>query len=58
MCGFCKVLLCVCLGFVKCFCVFVCGFCKVLLCVCLGFVKCFCVFVCMCGCFDNVWVFS
>jgi len=47
MCGFCNVLLCVCVGFVMCGCVCVCmcGFCNVLLCVCVGFVICCCVYV-------------
>ena len=39
MCGFCKVWVCVCVGFVMCECVYVWVF-KVWVCVCVGFVKC------------------
>ena len=58
MCGFFKVLVCVCVGFLKCwlcmygFCnLWVCGFCNVWLCVCVGFVMCglvMCRCVCVC----------
>jgi len=48
MCGFCKVWVCVGVGFVMCGCVQVwgfvmCAFCNVLVCVCVGFVMCGCV---------------
>ena len=49
MCGFCNVLVYVCVGFVMCGCVCVgfvmCGFCNVWVCVCVGFVMCGCVYV-------------
>ena len=57
MCGFCNVWVCVCVGFVMCWCVYVWvsygvnvykfGVCNVWVCVCVGFV--------MCGC-GYVWV--
>ena len=53
MCGFCNVWACVCVGFVKCGCVYawvfyctsvcMCGFCNVWVCVCMGFVMHGCV---------------
>ena len=46
MCGFCDVLVCVCVGFVMCEC----------LCVCVGVWVLQCVSVCMCV-VCNVWVF-
>ena len=58
--------MCVCVGFVKCGCVYVWGFCNVWVCVCVGFIKCVrvclcvgfikCVCVCfvMCRCFVNM----
>ena len=49
--GFCKVWVCVCIGFVMCGCVYVRVF-VVWLCVCTGFVR---VDVCMFG-FCNVWL--
>ena len=51
MCGFCNIWVCVGVGFVMCWCVFVgfvivvvcmCGFCNVWVCVCVGFVMCGC----------------
>ena len=55
MCGFCEVWVCVCVGFVKCGCVYVCvlecmgvgmcGFCNVWVCVCVGFAMCGWVYV-------------
>ena len=55
MCGICNVLVCVCVGFVMCWCVYVwnlycvgvcmCGICNVLVCVCVGFVICGCAYV-------------
>ena len=67
-CGFCKVLVCVCVDFVKRGCVYVwifkvcvcvCGFCKLWACECVDFFKdfvCVCVdFVkCVCVCFGNM----
>ena len=57
MCGFCVVLMCVCVGFVMCGCVYVCvlcvvvcmcGFYNVWFCVCVGFVLCGCVVFVIC----------
>ena len=67
MCGFCGLLVCVCVKFVKFICAYnevlcvvlcFCGFLNVWVCVCVGFVMCcICVYfvVCLCG-FCNVWL--